>query len=68
MPRKIRDLLKDYRKAGARIWTGKGKGSHRKITHAKVRGTVTLPGKEGDDAKPYMERDLRQFLDEIETD
>jgi len=68
MPRKIRQLLKDYRQAGAEIRTGHGKGSHRKITHARFQGAITLSGADGDDAKPYMERALREFLKEIADD
>ena len=56
MPRKIRDLVKDLRKADFIPMEG-GKGSHRKLVH-KVHRNVTaiLPGKEGDDAKRYLEK------------
>ena len=65
MPRKIRQIVRDYRKAGASIDLSGGKGSHRKITHPEVSRTFILSGKDGDDAKPYMEKDLKEFLDEL---
>ena len=65
MPRKIRVLLKDYRKAGATIDTRRGKGSHRIITHPDYGGSVTLAGADGQDAKPYQEIELKNFLDKI---
>ncbi len=34
---------------------GGGKGSHRKYTHVRYPGAVTLSGALGDDAKPYQE-------------
>lgn len=67
MPRKIRQILKDYRKAGAEIDLTGGKGSHRKISHPDVTRTYILSGKDGDDAKPYMEKDLKEFLDELKS-
>jgi predicted RNA binding protein YcfA (HicA-like mRNA interferase family) len=65
MPRKVRDLIRDYRKNGATVDVGKGKGSHRKITHPTFRGFVILSGKEGADAKGYQERDLKKFLGKV---
>jgi predicted RNA binding protein YcfA (HicA-like mRNA interferase family) len=53
MPRKIRELIQHLKGAGFYEITG-GKGSHRKFTHAKCPGAVTLSGKIGDDAKPYQ--------------
>lgn len=59
--------LKDYRKAGAIINVTGGKGSHRKISHPNVPRTFILSGKDGDDAKPYMEKDLKEFIDELNS-
>jgi predicted RNA binding protein YcfA (HicA-like mRNA interferase family) len=56
MPRKIRELIQDLREAGFYEILGGGKGSHRKWTHARYAGAVTLSGQTGDDAKPYQER------------
>lgn len=62
MPRKVRELIADLKRAGF-IQRG-GKGSHRNFVHAK--GTlVTISGGEGDDAKPYQEKSVRQALAEV---
>ncbi|MCO6458427.1 MAG: type II toxin-antitoxin system HicA family toxin [Pirellulaceae bacterium] len=53
MPRKIRELLADLKAAGFEEIPG-GKGSHRKLTHPRYHGVVTLSGTLGDDAKPYI--------------
>lgn len=64
MPRKVRDLIADLKKAGF-IDRG-GKGSHRNFVHDKgIR--ITISGKTGDDAKPYQEKALRQALDEVNS-
>lgn len=66
MPRKIRQLLKDYRKGGFKILLDAGKGSHRKVVHA-VHSTITviLSGQDGDDAKHYQEKDLCAALQKV---
>ena len=65
MPRKIRELIADLGGAGFYEIPG-GKGSHRKFTHLRYRGAVTLSGKSGDDAKPYQERQIRRAIEEIQ--
>lgn len=62
MPKKIRELLKLYMKAGAEIDMGSGKGSHRTIKHPSLSGCLIVSGKDGDDAKRYQEKDLEIFL------
>ncbi|HRW08728.1 MAG TPA: type II toxin-antitoxin system HicA family toxin [Caldilineaceae bacterium] len=62
MPRKVRDLIADLKKAGF-IDRG-GKGSHRNFVHSQGL-RITISGKEGDDAKPYQEKAVRQALDEV---
>ena len=66
MPRKIRALVKDLRDAGFEIITGAGKGSHRKFTHEKYPGAVTLSGREGADAKPYQERQIKKAIEDVQ--
>ena len=66
VPRKIRDLLKDYRKAGFTIVKG-GKGDHRKLRHDKISGAFIVDGKTGDDCKPYQEKDLNKALSGIKS-
>lgn len=63
--RKIRELIQDLKKAGFYEIPGRGKGSHRKFTHLKYAGAVTLSGKSGDDAKPYQERQVKQAIEEV---
>ncbi len=64
MPRKIRQLKTDLRRAGA-IQVAQ-EGSHTKWTHPQVRGLlIELSGADGDDAKRYQERDLQAALRRI---
>ena len=59
MPRKIRELIKELKKAGF-IDRG-GKGSHRNFNH--TNGVViTISGKTGDDAKPYQEKRVKEVI------
>lgn len=65
MPRKIRQLKADLRDAGAHQTAQEG--SHTKWEHPLVPGTlIELSGHDGDDAKPYQERDLRKALRRID--
>jgi len=62
MPRKIRELIRDLKKAGF-VDRG-GKGSHRNFTH--FRGAkITLSGKPSHDAKRYQERDVDKVIREV---
>ena len=63
VPRKIRQLVSDLERAGFYLSPG-GKGSHRKFRHAKVAGSVILSGKDGDDAKHYQEKQVRNAIRE----
>ena len=60
---KTRDLLKDLRKAGFKHVPG-GKGSHRKFAHPSVKIPAIIPGQDGDDAKPYLERHIADKINE----
>ena len=62
MPRKIRDLIKDLKKAGF-IDRG-GKGSHRNFVHSKVTRPITISGKPQDDALPYQEKAVKRAIEE----
>lgn len=66
MPRKIRELVEDLKDAGFDEIPGGGKGSHRKFTHTKYAGAVTLSGKSGDDAKPYQEKQVRRAIEAVQ--
>ncbi|MBI4374493.1 MAG: type II toxin-antitoxin system HicA family toxin [Deltaproteobacteria bacterium] len=60
MPRKVRDLIRQLKKAGF-VDRG-GKGSHRNFLHPRYPFPVTISGREGDDAKQYQERAIQQAL------
>jgi predicted RNA binding protein YcfA (HicA-like mRNA interferase family) len=63
MPRKLRELRADSRRAGFVSDTRRGKGSHTYWEHPLLPGErVTLAGADGDDARPYQERDVRAAL------
>jgi predicted RNA binding protein YcfA (HicA-like mRNA interferase family) len=65
MPRKVRQLIADLKKAG--FADRGGKGSHRVYTHPKVRQAITISGKLGDDAKHYQERDVVKAIQESQS-
>ena len=62
MPKKIRELIRDLKKAG--FLDRGGKGSHRNFTHG--RGLrITISGKPSQDAKRYQERDVEKAIREV---
>ncbi len=63
MPRKIRQLKADLRRAGFSLAPSREKGSHTVWEHPLVADDLTLAGHDGDDAKPYQERDVRAFIE-----
>jgi predicted RNA binding protein YcfA (HicA-like mRNA interferase family) len=63
MPKKIRELKAMLRKAG--FFSRPGKGSHTVWGHSMLSGTITLSGADGDDARPYQERDVRNILKRV---
>ncbi len=64
MPRKIRQLKADLRKAGA--YQVSQEGSHAKWKHPLVpTNTLILAGHDGDDAKLYQEKAVRRLLQQI---
>lgn len=63
MPRKIRQLKSELRKAGFVENTERGKGSHAVWEHPDAPSAfVTLSGKDGDDAKAYQEKHVREAI------
>lgn len=59
MPRKIRELIKELKKAG---FVNRGrKGSNRNFKH-KDGAILTISGKLGADAKPYQEKIVKQKI------
>jgi predicted RNA binding protein YcfA (HicA-like mRNA interferase family) len=66
VPRKVRELIRDLLDAGFREIPGGGKGSHRKFTHSRYPGAVTLSGGSGDDAKHYQEKQIRKAIERVQ--
>ena len=42
-----------------------GKGSHTVWTHVLLIDTITISGADGDDARPYQEKDVRNVLKKV---
>ena len=63
MPRKIRELVSDLVNAG--FEERRGKGSHRNYRHPLVTKVVTISGRDGDDAKRYLEKAVQKAIDEV---
>ena len=64
MARKIRQLIVDLKRSGFQPVPG-GKGSLRKFRHPHFAGSVILSGKDGDDALPYQEKQVRNAVREV---
>lgn len=61
MPRKLRELRADLRRAGFVI--DRQRGSHQMWKHPQRSGlSAVLAGEDGADAQPYQERQVRQAL------
>jgi predicted RNA binding protein YcfA (HicA-like mRNA interferase family) len=63
MPKKIGELKKILEKAGFQKLPGKG--SHTNWIHPLYSGKVTISGKDGNDAKPYQEKEVKQAIQEV---
>jgi predicted RNA binding protein YcfA (HicA-like mRNA interferase family) len=64
MPKKIRGLKNMLRKAGFSMRPGKG--SHTRWSHSRRPGLVVVSGNEGDDAKPYQEKQVEAAIRDVE--
>lgn len=64
MPKKIRELKKMLRQAG--FTSISAKGSHTKWTHPKLSQKIIISGKDSDDAKRYLEKQVDQSLKMIQ--
>jgi predicted RNA binding protein YcfA (HicA-like mRNA interferase family) len=62
MPPKIRELVAELEAAG--FENSGGKGSHRNYKHPKTKRRVTVSGKLGNDAKPYLIKDVKDAIRE----
>ena len=66
MPRKKRDIRRDYRKAG--FTERQGKGDHTVFSHPLLPQNYAVDGVDGHDAKPYDEVKLRNALRDLEAE
>ncbi len=66
MPRKLRQLKSELKKAGFVELPNRGKGSHSWWAFPGVPGSsVNLGGADGDDAQAYQERDVRDTIAKV---
>ena len=61
MPKKIRELKEMLLKAG--FIERPGKGNHTNWTDPDDAGRVTIAGKDGSDAKRYLEKEVKQAIE-----
>lgn len=66
MPKKIRELKAMLHQAG--FVERKGKGSHTNWTHPDYAGKVTIAGKDGADAKRYLEKEVERAIEEVKNE
>jgi len=64
MPKKIRELKSMLQRVG--LVMRAEKDSHTVWSHAKLEESITVSGHDGDDAKPYQEKDVRQIIRKAE--
>ncbi|MEC4812601.1 MAG: type II toxin-antitoxin system HicA family toxin [Scytonema sp. PMC 1069.18] len=63
MPKKIRELKSLLLQAG--FTHQSAKGSHSKWTHPKLPKAIIIAGKDGSDAKPYLEKQVNDALEKL---
>jgi len=63
MPKKIRELKSMLLKAG--YTSESAKGSHSKWSHPKLSKKIVISGKDGSDAKTYLEKQINEALEEL---
>lgn len=61
MPKKIRELKSLLHKAGFTYQPAKG--SHTKWKHSKLSKAIIIAGKDGDDAKAYLEKQVNESFE-----
>ncbi|MEH2292007.1 type II toxin-antitoxin system HicA family toxin [Nostoc sp.] len=63
MPKKIRELKSLLLQAG--FIYKPAKGSHSKWMHPQLPKAIIIAGKDGSDAKPYLEKQVNEALEEL---
>ncbi|KAM3091156.1 type II toxin-antitoxin system HicA family toxin [Phormidesmis sp. 146-35] len=67
MPKKVRELKKLVKKAGYVYQGDRGKGSHTFWKHPLMPDEpLCIPGKDGDDAPRYLEKEVDRVLRKLE--
>ena len=64
MPKKIRELKSMLKKAGFSMKPAKG--SHTKWQHPLLSQVIVISGKDGSDAKPYLEKQVLTALKRLQ--
>ena len=68
MPKKVRELKQAVSQSGFVLLKKRGKGSHSYWQHPKLPSfPLTIPGKDGDDAPRYLEKQIEQALKELQN-
>lgn len=65
MPRKIRDYKTELIRLG--FMQRRGKGSHQNWKHPQLQLLITIAFKDGEDTPLYLEKLLKQAIQELET-
>ena len=65
MPKKIRELKKMLHQAGFELIPKRGKGSHTVWKHPQYKGSITVSGKDSQDAQIYQEKDVKQAIRKV---
>ena len=65
MPKRIRELISELKRAGFML--DRQKGSHRQFKHEGWAGVVTVSGNEGDDARRYQEKQVAEAIAKVEN-
>jgi predicted RNA binding protein YcfA (HicA-like mRNA interferase family) len=63
MPKKVRELKSLLKKAGFIVQPAKG--SHSKWTHPKLSQSIIIAGKDGSDARSYLEKQVMDALKKL---
>ncbi|NJL41106.1 MAG: type II toxin-antitoxin system HicA family toxin [Leptolyngbyaceae cyanobacterium RM2_2_4] len=64
MPKKIREIRSMLAKSG--FERRPGKGSHQVWSHPRLARRIVIARKDGDDAPPYLEKQVEEALRQLE--